>query len=139
MDKIMFTPKQIPGIIFLSMALVVFSACDGLLETSPPESVLPEDVLSNLEGIEGITTSYHDRLNAVANYGRHLMLYPDIMADNADQHPITSGRGDNLSVNSHGSHFTLYGSAYSAINEANYVINGIDNLENVSEEKRDYL
>lgn len=131
--------KQKYTIVFLGLFLITFSACDGLLETTPPESVLPEDVLSNLEGMEGIVTSYHDRLNAVAFYGRQLILYSDILADNTDQHPITSGRGDNLAVNSHGAHFTLYGSAYSAINEANYLIDGIDHLENIPEWKRNFL
>ena len=135
----MHSIKQQFTIIFLGAILIAFSACEDLLETTPPESVLPEDVLSNLEGMEGIVTSFHDRLNAVAFYGRQLMLYTDIMADNTDQHPITSGRGDNLAINSHGAHFTLYGSAYNAINEANYLIDGIDHLENVAEWKRNFL
>lgn len=132
----MHTIKKFLIACFLSTILF---GCEDLLETKPPESVLPEDVLSNLEGMEGLATSFHDRLNAAVFYGRELVLIPDILADNTDQHPVTSGRGDQLAINGHGAHFGLYGSAYSAINETNYLIDGIDNLEDVSNEKRDLL
>lgn len=124
---------------FLGITLIIFAGCDSLLETVPPESVTPEEILSNLEGMEGLATSFHDRLNATAYYGREQVLSPDILADNTDQHPVTSGRGDQLAVNEHGAHMGLYGTGYRAINEANYLIHGIDELENVSNEKRDLL
>jgi hypothetical protein len=58
-----------------------------------------------------------------------LVLTPDILADNTEQHPVTSGRGDGYAVNNQGSHITFWNTAYLTINEANYVIDGASETE----------
>lgn len=134
----MLTTKKI--LITLCLGVVVtFYGCDGLLDTEPASSVDPEAAQSSLEGMESLSVSMHSRLRAEARYGRDLMLKGDVLADNTDRHPTTSGRYEGHSVNRHGSHFTLWASGYNVVNEANYIIAGIDQLENVPEDTQNRL
>ncbi|REL38842.1 RagB/SusD family nutrient uptake outer membrane protein [Rhodohalobacter sp. SW132] len=119
--------------------VVLFMSCDGLLDTSPTTNVDPVTAQENIQGIEAILTSVYNRLQSEFRYGRELVLTPDILADNTDQHPTTSGRGDNYAVNSQGSHISFWNTAYLTINEANYVIAGSSEVENVPQSTRDRL
>ncbi len=117
----------------------MFAGCDGLLDTENSTAVDPDVAQENIEGIEAILTSVYNRLQSSARYGREITLAPDVLADNTDQHPITSGRYDGQAVNSQGSHITFWNTAYLTINETNYVIEGADNTEGVAQEVRDRL
>lgn len=130
--------KLTTKIILIAMGLFLLSSCDGLLDTTPADAVDPETAQENVQGIEAILTSAYNRLQAVARYGRVLVLSPDILADNTDQHPITSGRGDALAVNSQGSHIAFWNTAYLTINETNYVIEGSETTD-APQEVRDRL
>lgn len=117
----------------------MFAGCDGLLDTENSTAVDPDVAQENIEGIEAILTSVYNRLQSSFRYGREITLAPDVLADNTDQHPITSGRYDGQAVNSQGSHITFWNTAYLTINETNYVIEGADNTEGVAQEVRDRL
>lgn len=119
--------------------MVLFVSCEGFLDTSPTTNVDPITAQENIEGIEAILTSVYNRLQSQFRYGRELVLTPDILADNTAQHPVTSGRGDNYAVNSQGSHISFWNTAYLTINEANYVIAGTEDIENVPQSTRDRL
>jgi starch-binding outer membrane protein, SusD/RagB family len=118
---------------------VLFVSCDGFLDTTPTTNVDPITAQENIEGIEAILTSVYNRLQSQFRYGREITLTPDILADNTEQHPVTSGRGDNYAVNSQGSHISFWNTAYLTINEANYVIAGSSEVENVPQSTRDRL
>lgn len=130
--------KKILTIVSLGIALV-FVSCDGLLDTEPAASVDPEVAQANIDGMEALSVSMHDRMSLFARYGNALMLLGDVLADNTDRHSTSSGRYEGQSINSDGSHFGLWASAFNLINEANFVIDGIDNLENVADETRNRL
>ncbi len=123
----------------LTLAVAIIAGCDDLLETEPSTEVDPETAQENIDGIEAIMTSVYNRLQSQYRYGREITLGPDVLADNTDQHPTTSGRYDGMSVNSQGSHITFWNTAYLTINEANYVIDGADQVEDASEEVRQRL
>lgn len=130
--KKLFTASVLITAIFLY-------GCEDLLDTEPATSIDPEIAQSNLAGMESLSVSVHSRLRAFARYGNALMLLPDILADNTDRHPTTSGRYGGESFNTPGDHFGLWASAYNPINEANFIIDGIDRLENVPEDTRSRL
>jgi len=79
----MFKVKKILSYAFFAV-IISLSGCKDLLETEPPESIPPDKILSDPEGIEGLIVSATDRLNATSWYGRHFVLYADILADGAD-------------------------------------------------------
>ncbi|WP_461532461.1 RagB/SusD family nutrient uptake outer membrane protein [Sinomicrobium sp.] len=117
--------------------LFCFTGCD--LDVEPAEELAPGQILTTTEGMEGLAISLHSRLRAAARYGRDLVLLPDVLADNTDRHPISSGRYVGQSVNRHASHMGLWASAWNPINEANIIIDAIDNVEEMSEDVRNRL
>jgi len=131
--------KSLRKITLIAVGVVLFAGCDGLLDTENSTEVSPDVAQENIEGIEAILTSVYNRVQSEWRYGREITLAPDVLADNTDQHPTTSGRYDGQAVNSQGSHITFWNTAYLTINEANYVIEGADNTEGVAQEVRDRL
>lgn len=128
------TNKTAFYIVLLSI-FISFESCE-LLDTQPAQSLDPSVALSSLEGLEGLAVSMQSRLRAEARYGRDLVLVPDVLADGVRLHPIPSGRYTGQSINQHGSHFSLWATAWNTINEANYIIDGIENIENVAEDTK---
>ena len=126
-------------LILAVLGAVLFVGCDGLLDTSPSTEVDPVTAQENIEGIEAILTSVYNRVQSQWRYGREITIGPDVLADNADQHPVTSGRYDQMSQNQQGSHITFWNTAYLTINEANYVIAGAEETEGVTQQVRDRL
>ncbi|CAN5473573.1 RagB/SusD family nutrient uptake outer membrane protein [soil metagenome] len=131
--------KQLKTLTLIVVGIFVMVGCDGLLDTENSTAVDPDTAQENIEGIEAILTSVYNRLQSEFRYGREITLAPDVLADNTEQHPITSGRYDGQAVNSQGSHITFWNTAYLTINEANYVIEGAENIEGVAQEVRDQL
>ncbi len=131
--------KLTTKITLIVLGLFLITNCDGLLDTQPSDAVDPEVAQENIEGVEAILTSVYNRLQSEWRFGREITLGPDVLADNTDQHPTTSGRYDGLAVNSQGSHVTFWNTAYSTINEANFVIAGSQEIEDVPQDTRDRL
>lgn len=126
-------------VLALVVSAVMIAGCDDLLSTEPTEYVGPDVAFENIDGIEAILTSAYNRTQGWGRYGNQLMLAPDVLADNTQQHPIPSGRYDTESTNTHGAHITFWNNAYNTINDANYVIEGVEALEGVNQEARDRL
>jgi len=126
-------------ITLIAVGVVLFAGCDGLLDTENSTEVSPDVAQENIEGIEAILTSVYNRVQSEWRYGREITLAPDVLADNTEQHPTTSGRYDGQAVNAQGSHITFWNTAYLTINEANYVIEGAEITEGVAQEVRDRL
>ncbi len=131
--------KYVSRIGLFVIGVAVLASCDDLLETSPSTEVDPDTAQESVDGIEAIMTSVYNRLQSQWRYGREITLGPDVLADNAAQHPVTSGRYDGMSVNSPGSHISFWNTGYLTINEANYVIEGADQVEDAGEETRQRL
>lgn len=131
--------KLTSKITLVVLGLFLITSCDGLLETQPTDTIDPEIAQENIEGIEAILTSVYNRLQSEWRFGREITLGPDVLADNTDQHPITSGRYDGMAVNSQDSHLSFWNTAYLTINEANFVISGSEEVEDVPQSTRDRL
>lgn len=115
-------------LMLVGLALVAGTGCDSLLGTEPRQSVSPEVALDNIIGIEGMVTSMYSRLQAIGHYGQSFVIAPEILADNAIINENPSGRYRNHETNNQGSHIGGWG-AYTLINEANYVIASVDEVE----------
>jgi len=131
--------KLTSKITLIVIGFFLITSCDGLLETQPTDTIDPEVAQENISGIEAILTSVYNRLQSQWRFGREVTLGPDVLADNTDQHPITSGRYDAMAANSQGSHISFWNTAYLTINEANFVISGANEVEDVPQSTRDRL
>lgn len=113
------------GLIGLAVSL---TSCDKLLETNPTDAVDVDMALSTKEGFQTSTVGVYSYLRKTAQYGRQLVVYPEIMGNNAAH----SGRGTNLlnhSNNARGSHMTPWRSAYEAIAQINIILAELENFE----------
>lgn len=131
--------RKLVLISMLGFGMVFFTGCIDLLETEAAEDIDPELAQENLEGMESLAISLHSRLRAFNRYGNELVLLPDVLTDNTDQHPTTSGRFDSEAINQAGSHMNPWNNGYDVINEANYLIEGVEELDDVSDEVRSRL
>src|SRR5690606_10299646 len=114
------------GILFAAVLAMPLTACEDMLTTEPSTALSPEVALANVSGTEGILVSVYNRLLGQGAYGNNLFLLPDIMGDTFVQR-VGATRGN-------GSYFMTPGGTlgyypYASINEANYIIDGIETLE----------
>lgn len=104
-----------------------FTGCDSILETEPAQSVSPGQALTNYTGTEAIALSAYNRYLSSITYGADQVIYPDALADGLTLNPGAS-RYQDANTNEIGSGVGGWGTFYDAINDANYVINGVDDL-----------
>lgn len=110
----------------------LLGGCDGLLDTEPRQSISPEVALANIEGLQAIVAGAYNRLQDPNLYGQRLTLAPDALADNAKLGPNPSGRMQSELVSATGAGIgstNQYYRNYQLINEANYVITGVDQTD----------
>ena len=128
--------------IFAIVALF-FSACENLLDKTPPLQLDNETVLTDFTLLTQATNAAYSPLYSANWYGRAFLVVPDLMGGNAKQSPRSSGRfqqtynwnytpGDNVG---------LWTTAYDVIARANNVLEYIDRLEEdgVTQEMKDQL
>jgi hypothetical protein len=129
---------------YLTLTLAVLMigglyGCD-LLDTEPAQSVSPEVALSDLDAARAIVVSAYNRLHSNNLYGQRIMLAPDVLADNLILNPNTSsGRYTAEAANTPGNHVGGWGTRYGVINDANVIINLIDNLRPEGQEPTSVL
>lgn len=109
------------------------SSCEDLLDTTPKQAITPELALSELEGYEGLLASAYQRSHAFGYYGQQMNVDPEILADNLIIVNRT-GRFVGEFDNAFGSHIGIW-DIYNIINEVNYVLAGIDEMEGEQELK----
>jgi starch-binding outer membrane protein, SusD/RagB family len=121
--------------IVLLAALVAvgsLTGCDGLLNTSPRQSVPPEVATSSIVGLRSLLNGvYHAQMHQDL-YGNRLLLLPDVMADNVIRGPVPSGRygAEVTNVMRAGiMDHVSYQWSYIAINRANTLIEGARALQ----------
>ena len=130
------------AVFFLAVVAGMFSACDVVdLDGAQPEtSVSLQDALSDQTGFEGLLVSMYDRLQGTGLYGQQYMLYPDALADNAQQVPGSStNRYASVFQNVVRTHMGGYGGLYDTINEANQIITNIDGLGGLPDSRADAI
>lgn len=109
----------------LSIALV-FSGCEKLLEINPKQSIDSRTALESPEAIQAALNSIYAYLRQESQYGRDLIAYPELLADNTEH---TNNPADlyNAYRNQPGAHMGIWGSSYSAINEINNILKVLEN------------
>ncbi|MCH8557165.1 MAG: RagB/SusD family nutrient uptake outer membrane protein [Balneolia bacterium] len=123
--------KKIAITAALSLGALSFYACDSLLDTEPRQSVSPEVALQNLAGVRGIAASAYNRLLSTAAYTNTRIAAPEVLADNGVQNPSgsPSGRYVQEAQNAIGTGVGGWGTYFAMINDANYIIDGVDALD----------
>ncbi len=127
MKKLLMTCERLCATLILAAAMLLAS-CD-VLEVEPQQSVAGETALQDRLDYEALLVSIYDRAQELTYYGQWFMLVPEALADNIQNTPNNSGRYPSFERNAVGAHLTRYGGHYFAINEANYIIDQVGNLE----------
>ncbi len=130
--------KSIRIIVGFGLLLAV-SSCSDLFVTEPKQSVSSSVALQDITGIRSLVISIYDRLQPSTYYGARMMVGPDILADNVRLANSNSNRYFNERVNAAGSHLQqIWDQCYPGINDANFVISGIDG-SNTNQLEKDQL
>lgn len=111
------------------------SACDGLLDTEPQQSVTPETVLNSFPAYRNLLASAYNRLQSANAYGQRQVIAPTALGDDAILDPNPSGRYTTEIVNSPGSGVGGWNTWYQIVNDANFVLAGIDGLQGDATQK----
>lgn len=107
---------------------IVLSSCNKMLETNPTDAVDVDMALTTKEGFQTATVGVYSYLRNTAQYGRQLVVYPELLGNNAAH----SGRGTNLlnhANNARGSHLTPWRSSYEAIAQINIILSELMEFE----------
>lgn len=125
--------------------LPVFAALTGLfaagcsdkdLAVQPRQSISSETALTSVSSVDAAVIGVYSTLKSRVLYGRDFMAYGDVMADNAVA-TNKSGRLVGEGRNNSGAHFVNWGTAYSAINDCNLVLDAIPKISAASATQRD--
>ncbi|OIN59314.1 RagB/SusD family nutrient uptake outer membrane protein [Arsenicibacter rosenii] len=117
------------------LIVLAASSCSDLLITQPKQSVGSDLALQDITGVRSLLISVYDRLQPNTYYGARMMIAPEIMADNVRLTNSNSNRYFNERVNAVGVHMQQFWDNYAAINEANFIIKGIDGSNATDAEK----
>lgn len=124
--------KLIAGTLVLSAFL--FTACDGLLDTTPKQSIDANEALTNAENVKSVLIGAYDAMGGGDLYGGWFLMMPDFLAadDEFDfsgtffgprQIRLKEQQYDNANATG------TWIDAYDAINIANSALDGLDLLE----------
>jgi len=124
---------------YLLLVLMVLSlaACD-VLDVKPYHSIPAEDAIRTREDVQSAINGTYSGLQFVGYYGRNFMVAGDLAADNLTWTGTTAGYNqidnnsilaDNVIVEG------IWSAIYSFISRANYVIDRIPGVEDLSQEE----
>jgi tetratricopeptide (TPR) repeat protein len=126
--------KQLKNICLIALAWIATS-CSDLLNTAPKQSVSADVALKDITGVRSLLISVYDRLQPNTYYGARMMIAPEIMADNVRLTNANSNRYFNERVNAPTFHMQQFWANYTAINETNFIIQGIGGANTTEAEK----
>lgn len=118
-------------VIFLSLSV---SSCKDMLDVQPTESIDVNDALTSKEGFQAATVGVYSYLRNTSQYGRQLIVYPEILGNTAAHR----GTGTGLlahSNNARGSHMTPWRSSYEAIAQINIILAELEDFSTDQEWK----
>ncbi|MBN8653995.1 MAG: RagB/SusD family nutrient uptake outer membrane protein [Cytophagales bacterium] len=116
----------ITNLLFVVMALGLFTQCEEQIETTQPDNNPPDLALSKLSNFSQLINSPYDRMQAFNYLSQYHMLAGDALTDNAKLVNNT-GRYVGELVNQNGTHYNYWG-LYAAINDCNIILDRIDTL-----------
>lgn len=119
--------KNIIRTFILGSALIAGSCTD--LEVTPRQSLTPEVTFANATGYQSLVFSTYGTARGFNQYGQQFIIAPDVMADNL-RIIANTGRYIGQEANADRAHMGMWTTAYwSAINNTNIIIAGIDASE----------
>ncbi len=119
-------------IIYIILAIMLTSSCDEWLNIDPENAVNADKALSTISGNKSTLISAYSLLTGSGSYGRQMVAGAEVLADNAK---IATSHGNiitNEGKNATGSHCNNWETSYKVIRNANFVIDAIDKVEEVS-------
>ncbi|WP_297335185.1 RagB/SusD family nutrient uptake outer membrane protein [Algoriphagus sp.] len=127
--------KKYIKILTLGGALAM-SACSDLLDTEPRQSLTPESGFADASGYQSLVLATYGKVRSFNYYGQTMMIAPDILADNL-RIIANTGRYIGQEANADRAHINLWDFSntnnfrgiYSGINEANILLEGIEEVE----------
>src|SRR5690554_2131181 len=114
------------GITCLALAGLLFNSCDRLLDITPRQSIDSRIALESPEAIRAALNSVYAYLRQESQYGRDMVVIPELLADNTD-HTNNPTTLYGQFRNQPGAHLGIWGSSYSAINEINNILKVLEN------------
>ncbi|WP_108866230.1 RagB/SusD family nutrient uptake outer membrane protein [Aquimarina aquimarini] len=131
--------KSYKNIIRSILLMCIFVACDDVLETEPNDRISNERAVSDFESAEATLLGAYDRFRRVNYYQRDFIVIADGLADNIKQTINNTSRLNGVSQNQPYTHFSFWQNAYEVINSANFVIAGVDDLQDATESQEKQL
>ncbi|AKP52182.1 RagB/SusD domain-containing protein [Cyclobacterium amurskyense] len=124
--------RMINKIVYSGVAFLLVACTD--LTTNPRQSLTPEVALNDVSGYQSVANSMYNRATSFGYYGQTMMIAPEILADNLKTIANT-GRYQGEEANSDREHIDIWGlDVFGGINDANLIIEGIDDEEVSGEE-----
>ncbi|WP_162418828.1 RagB/SusD family nutrient uptake outer membrane protein [Cyclobacterium roseum] len=126
--------KEIKNSFYYSiLALFPMMACTDL-NTTPRQSLTPEVAFNDVAGYQSVANSMYSRANSFSYYGQTMMIAPEILADNL-RLVANTGRYQGEETNGDRDHIAIWnGVVYGGINDANLIIETIDDESVAGEE-----
>ena len=110
-------------------ATILLSSCEKLVDVEPRNSISEATALSSISGYDAVLVSAYDRLQNWNYWGRDMALLGDVLADNSFAESAIGSGYVNYNRNVANGHYDIWATAYTAINDVNTIIAGIDKLE----------
>jgi hypothetical protein len=133
--------KLIKPIVF-TLTFFALTACEDYLEVVPPGELAPGNVLTTEKGTRALLYSAYESHNLGAGVGKNIINMMETTTDMA----FNSGGGENrtltLFINFQWDasvgwiEHSMWNQSYSAIRDANLVVDNIERIEQISEAKR---
>lgn len=120
---------KITKILLIAALLIGLASCNDILEdVDPATSVSGEVVLSTEDGVNALRASIYSQLRASFDYSTEYFVGPSAFADETQARGgATRFQGLNQAIGTSGtSHLNSFGSTYSIINDANLIINAVE-------------
>lgn len=110
----------------LGIALVTLVSCNKLIDVKPRDYIASEIALNSVKNIEAATNSLYSRLQNTDEYGSGLISIGEALADNVT-HTGGNSQYNGAAQNAHASHFSNWEASYYAINQANLILEALEN------------
>lgn len=124
-------------LITASLASLLMTSCtDKDLNVLPRQSIDASTALNSPASVDAAVIGVYSTLKSRVLYGRDFVVYGDVLADNSVA-TNKSGRLVGEARNNNGAHYVNWGTAYSAINDCNLVLDAIPRMTAATQTQRD--
>jgi len=109
-------------------------SCEDMLKVEPRHAITIDVAVEDYAGLEALLLGAYQRFQSEGYYGKDMIVNPEILADNCE-YGESSGRLIGEYNNTPGSHVNIWGTAYSALNRINLVMESCAISSATDEEK----